>query len=198
MAICPAPVKPDERLKDWWVDNPWKIAAAGKSLSGYERNRLFLNGGHGGFYEISGLSGGADSDGDGRGVVPCDVTGDGMEDLIIRQSGGGPLLVFENRFPPSGWLQVSLRGVKNNRQGIGARIIAETGGRRLTRELFPHNTYASQAPAHVHFGLGAATQVDRLTVRWPDGTLQEFTDVAANRRLVIEEGKNELAAGQHR
>ena len=47
MAICPAPVKPDERLKDWWVDNPWKIAAAGKSLSGYERNRIFLNGGTG-------------------------------------------------------------------------------------------------------------------------------------------------------
>ena len=188
MAICPAPVKPDERLKDWWVDNPWKIAAAGKSLSGYERNRVYLNSGRGEFYEISSLTGGADSDGDGRAVVPCDVTGDGMEDLIIRQVGGGPLLVFENRFPKTHWLQVSLRGVKNNRQGIGARVIAEVAGKKITRELFPHNTYVSQAPAHVHFGLGAAAKVDKLTVRWPNGEVQEFKDVAADRRLVISEG----------
>jgi len=193
MAICPAPVKPDARLKDWWVDNPWKIAAAGRSLSGYERNRIFLNGGGGSFFEISGLTGGADSDGDGRAVVPCDVTGDGLEDLIIRQAGGGPLLVFENRFPPAHWLQVSLRGVKSNRQGIGARLIAEAGGKKLTRELYPHNTFYCQAPANVHFGLGDAAKVDRLTVLWPSGLKQEFDNVAPDRRIVIQEGVGELA-----
>ena len=192
MAICPAPVKPDERLKDWWVDNPWKIAAAGKSLSGYERNRIFLNSGDGGFYEISGLTGGADSDGDGRAVVPCDVTGDGMEDLIVRQAGGGPLLVFENRFPKAHWLQISLRGEKSNRHGIGARITAETADKKLTRELFPHNTFVSQAPAHVHFGLGDADKVNKLTVRWPSGLVQEFSNVTADRRLIIHEGRQEI------
>jgi len=196
MAICPAPVKPDERLKDWWVDNPWKIAAAGKSLSGYERNRVYLNGGHGAFFEISGLTGGADSDGDGRAVVPCDVTGDGLEDLIIRQAGGGVLLVFENRFPAAHWLQVSLRGEKSNRQGIGARLIAETGGHKLTRELFPHNTFYSQAPAHVHFGLGTAATVDKLTIRWPSGTVQELRNVPANRRITIHEGQPAVANNQ--
>lgn len=194
MAICPAPVKPDERLKDWWVDNPWKIAAAGKSLSGYERNRIFLNDGNGAFFEISGLTGGADSDGDGRAVVPCDVTGDGLEDLIIRQAGGGPLLVFENRFPVAHWLQLSLRGEKSNRQGIGARITAEAGGQTLTRELFPHNTYFSQAPAHVHFGLGTAQKVDKLTIRWPSGLVQEFHDLAPDRRLTIREGDPQTAS----
>ena len=193
MAICPAPVEPDKRMKDWWVDNPWKIAAAGKSLSGYERNRIFLNSGRGDFYEISGLTGGADSDGDGRAVVPCDVTGDGLEDLIIRQAGGGPLYVFENRFPKMHWLQVSLAGVKSNRQGIGARLTADVAGRKLTRELFPHNTYYSQAPAHIHFGLGAAAKVDKLTVRWPSGEIQEFQNVAPDRRIVIREGSAEIA-----
>ena len=42
-AIVPAPIDPDKRLKNWWVENPWLIAANGKSLSGYERNRIFLN-----------------------------------------------------------------------------------------------------------------------------------------------------------
>lgn len=193
MAMCPAPVKPDERLKDWWVENPWKIAAVGKSLSGYERNRVYLNAGGHGFLEISGLTGGADSDGDGRAVVPCDVTGDGLEDLIIRQAGGGPLLVFENRFPKTHWLQVSLRGEKSNCQGIGARVTAEAGGLTITRELFPHNTYSSQAPAHVHFGLAAAEKIDKLTVRWPSGLVQEFHGMAPDRRIVIREGVDEIA-----
>ena len=192
--MCPAPVKPDERLKDWWVENPWKIAAVGKSLSGYERNRIYLNSGGREFFEISGLTGGADSDGDGRAVVPCDVTGDGLEDLIIRQSGGGPLLVFENRFPKTHWLQVSLRGEQSNRQGIGARVTAEVQGRKLVRELFPHNTYDSQAPAHVHFGLGAAEKIDKLTVRWPTGRIQEFLDVVPDRRIIIRENSAEIAA----
>lgn len=192
--MCPAPVTPDARLKDWWVENPWKIAAVGKSLSGYERNRIFLNSGGREFFEISGLTGGADSDGDGRAVVPCDVTGDGLEDLIIRQSGGGPLLVFENRFPKAHWLQVSLRGAKNNSHGIGARVTAEVQGRKLVRELFPHNTFASQAPAHVHFGLGAAEKIDKLTVRWPSGLIQEFLHVVPDRRIVIRENSAEIAA----
>ena len=126
-------------------------------------------------------------------MVPCDVTGDGMEDLIIRQAGGGPLLVFENRFPKTHWLQVSLRGDKSNRQGIGARVTAEVAGTKLTRELFPHNTYTSQAPAHVHFGLGAAERIEKLTVRWPSGTVQEFLEVAPDRRIVIREGSAEIA-----
>ena len=193
MAICPAPVVPDARLNDWWVDNPWKIAAVGKSLSGYERNRIYLNSGCREFFEISGLTGGADSDGDGRAVVPCDVTGDGLEDLIIRQSGGGPLLVFENRFPKTHWLQVSLRGTMSNRHGIGARVTAEVQGRKLVRELFPHNTFSSQAPAHVHFGLAEATRIEKLTVRWPSGTVQEFKDVVPDRRIVIRENSAEIA-----
>src|SRR6266481_6134939 len=128
MAICPAPIKPDARLKDWWVENPWLIAARGKSLSGYERNRVFLNSRGTEFFEISGLMG-ADSDGDGR------------QDLLVRQAGGGSFLMFENRFPKAHWLQVSLRGVKSNRLGLGARLVAQAGSQKLVRELYPHNTF---------------------------------------------------------
>ena len=187
MAICPAPIKPDARLKDWWVENPWHIAAKGKSLSGYERNRLYLNSRAEEFFEVSGLTGGADSDGDGRAVVPLDFTGDGMQDLIVRQTGGGPFLMFENRLPKANWLEVSLSGKKSNRLGIGARLTAEFSGQKIVRELYPHNTFKSQAPARVHFGLGKAARIDRLTVRWPSGLVQELREVAANRHLRIEE-----------
>jgi enediyne biosynthesis protein E4 len=193
MAICPAPIKPDERLKDWWVENPWQIAAKGKSLSGYERNRIYLNARAKEFYEISGLTSGADSDGDGRAVVPCDVTGDGMQDFFVRQAGGGTLLLFENQFPKAHWLEVSLRGKTSNSLGIGARVIAEIGSQRLIREVYPANTFKSQAPAHVHFGLGKSAKIDRLTIAWPSGMKQEFKDVAPNRHLRITEGDSALA-----
>ncbi len=187
MAICPAPKKPDARLKDWWVENPWFIAAQGKSLSGYERNRVFLNSRGQEFFEISGLTG-ADSDGDGRAVVACDLNGDGMEDLLVRQSGGGSFLMFENRFPKAHWLEVSLRGEKSNTLGIGARIVAQVGDQKITRELYPANNFRSQGPAHVHFGLAMATKVDRLTITWPSGLIQEFTDLESDRHIRVKEG----------
>ncbi len=193
MAICPAPIKPDERLKDWWVENPWQIAAKGKSLSGYERNRIFLNARGKEFFEISGLTSGADSDGDGRAVVACDVTGDGMQDLFVRQSGGGTLLLFENGFPKTHWLEVSLRGKQSNSLGIGARVVAEAGSQKFVRELYPANSFKSQAPAHVHFGLGKNPKIDRLTITWPSGLKQEFKDVAVDRHLRITEGDSEFA-----
>jgi hypothetical protein len=193
MAICPAPLKPDERLNDWWVENPWLIAAKGKSLSGYERNRVFLNAGGREFFEISGVTP-ADSDGDGRCVIPIDFNHDGRQDFVVRQAGGGAFLLFENKFPKANWLAISLRGTKSNRQGIGARIVAEVGSLKLTRELFPQNTFTSQAPANVHFGLGKAIQIDRLTISWPSGSVQEFKNVAANQRLRIREGTTQLPA----
>ena len=193
MAICPAPIKPDARLKDWWVENPWQIAAKGKSLSGYERNRIYLNARAKEFYEISGLTSGADSDGDGRAVVACDVTGDGMQDFFVRQAGGGTLLLFENQFPKAHWLEVSLRGKTSNSLGIGARVIAEIGSQKLVREVYPANTFKSQAPAHVHFGLGKAAKIDHLTIIWPSGLKQEFKDVAPDRHFRITEGDSALA-----
>ena len=193
MAICPAPKKPDERIKDWWVENPWLIASKGKSLSGYERNRIFLNDHGREFFEISGLSNGADSEGDGRAIVPLDFNGDGREDFIVRQAGGGSFLLFENRFPQAHWLEVRLRGAKGNLLGLGARLVAEVGGQKIVRELYPHNTFKSQAPARVHFGLGTAAKVDKLTVTWPSGLVQEFKDFAADRKVRISEGDQQVA-----
>ena len=193
MAMCPAPKQPDDRLKDWWVENPWLIVARGRSLSGYERNRAYLNVRGTEFFEISALTG-ADSEGDGRAAVAVDVDGDGMEDLIVRQSGGGSFLLFENRFPKAHWLEVSLEGEKSNRLGIGARLVAEVGSQKIVRELYPANSFKSQGPARVHFGLGNVSRVDRLTVTWPSGLRQEFSDVPGDRRIRIHEGNAQVAA----
>ncbi len=190
-AIVPAPIEPDKRLKNWWVENPWLIAANGKSLSGYERNRIFLNVGGKEYFEISGLTL-ADSDADGRGTVAADFTNDGMEDVMVRHVGGLPIALYENRFPKTSWLRVTLRGVKSNREGIGARLVAESNGQKLVRELFPNNGFMGQNAAHVHFGLGAATKLDKLSIRWPNGATQEFKDLDLNRHVRFTEESSDI------
>lgn len=181
----PAPAKLDDELGEFWSGNPFDIAKD-HNLSGYERNRTYLNAGGTNFVDISHLTG-ADSDGDGRCVVATDVDNDGRQDLIVRQAGGGALKVFHNRFPKKNWLRVTLRGTKSNRQGIGARLIAQIDGRQIVRELYPVNSYRSQSPAEVHFGLGDGQEVDSLSILWPSGSRQKLTKVAVNQRLMVEE-----------
>jgi enediyne biosynthesis protein E4 len=187
-ALVPAPGTPDKSLGEFWVDDSWNIVREGHNLSAYERKRVFLNVLGKEFLDISYLTS-ADSDGDGRAVVAGDFRNDGRLDLVVRQVGGGPVRMFENQFEQAHYLTVSLRGTASNRLGIGARLTATVAGRDLTRELYPHNSFRSQMPSRVHFGLGDATRIDRLTVRWPSGAVQALRDLAADRHVVITEGK---------
>ena len=189
--LVSAPGKLSEELHEFWVPNPWLFPKYRKNLSSFERNRVFLNRGSLHFVDISHLSG-ADSDGDGRSAVAADLNGDGMLDLIVRQVGGGSLLVFENRFPRKHYLDVSLRGTRSNRHGIGARLVVETQGRRQTRELYPADTFMCQGPCRVHFGLDEAAAVDRLTIYWPSGAVQEFRDLPGDRHVLLTEAEESV------
>ena len=188
-----APGQLDKDLGEFWVANPFEIIKQAHNLSAYERNRAFLNLGGKDFLDISYLTA-ADSDGDGRSVVAGDFRNTGQMDLVVRQAGGGALLLFENCFPRRHYLKVTLRGTKSNRQGIGARLIATVAGQPLVRELYPINSFSSQMPNLVHFGLGEATRVDRLVIRWPSGTVQELTDLPADRHILVDEDKIGAAA----
>jgi hypothetical protein len=196
-ARVPAPGKLDPTLGEFWVDNPWDIVQNSHNLSAYERKRAFLNvaGPDGGrdFLDISRLTG-ADGDGDGRSVIAADFRNNGQLDLVVRQVGGGALLLYENQFPRRHYLEISLRGTRSNRLGLGARLVATVGGRQLVREQYPLNSYHSQMPSVVHFGLGDAIKVDRLAIRWPSGREQVLTDLVADRHLVVDEGKVGTAA----
>ena len=185
-AVCPAPAELDENLDEFWSGSAWRISSS-HNLSGYERNRTYLNTGTGDFVDISHVTG-ADSDGDARSSVAVDLNHDGRLELVVRQVGGGPLKVFRNNFPQKHWIQVSLRGVESNRQGIGARLVAKVDDRQIVRELFPANSYLSQAPATAHFGLGNYDKIDTLTIRWPNGKEQILKNILADQHLLIREG----------
>ena len=192
-ASIQAPGQIDSSLGEFWVNNPWDIVNEGHNLSAYERKRAFLNVRGRDFVDISFVTG-ADSDGDGRSVVAGDFRNDGRMDLLVRQAGGGPVLLFENQFPAAHYLSISLRGSKSNHLGIGARVTVSAGGLDQVRELYPHNSFRSQIASRLHFGLGDAAKVDRLTIQWPSGKVQQLTDVAADRHVIVDEEKSGSAA----
>jgi hypothetical protein len=187
-----APGEVDPTLGEFWVTNPWDIATE-HNLSAFERTRTWLNQRGQDFLDVSFLSG-ADNDGDGRCVVAGDFSNNGRLDVVVRKTSGGPFQLYENQFPQRHYLEVTLRGRRSNRQGVGARLVAVAGGQQLVREMFPQNSRRSQMPNIAHFGLGDHDRVERLTIRWPSGEVQVLTDVAGDRHIVVEEGKEGPAA----
>jgi hypothetical protein len=183
----PAPGEVDETLHEFWSGNPWSIFQK-HNLSSFERNRAYLNVRGESFIEISALTA-ADLDSDSRGAMGLDLRNNGRLDLVVRQVSGGPLKIFENRISAGRYLKVSLRGARSNRLGVGARLVARFKGRQVARELFPANSFKSQTPALVHFGLDDAEVVDDLTVRWPSGLEQVIRNVPADQHVVIDEGQ---------
>ncbi len=172
----------DHDAGEFWMENPWK--EDGNNLSAYERNRVLLNLGESRFIDASHIIG-ADLDSDSRGVVCADFTGDGMPDVLIRSSGGGPLRLFENRFPKQNWLRLSLDGTKSNRLGVGALIRLKSGENEFVRRVFPHNGFCAQAHTSVEFGLSKLDKLDELTITWPSGAKSRLTDITSNQHLVV-------------
>lgn len=184
----------DASLGEFWEGNPWKIFME-HNLSSFEKNRVFLNAGDRSFIDVSYVSG-ADSDSDSRASIPLDFNSDGRQDLLVRNVGGGALKLYRNEFAGDGWLRVRLRGVKSNSLGVGARLTLKHGDSVLVRDCFPANSFLSQRPSSIHFGLGGdneARTTDDIEVRveWPSGTVQTVSQLPANSYVVITEGERE-------
>ena len=123
----------------------------------------------------------------GRGSAVADYDNDGDPDLAVSNSAG-PLQLLRNDGEHGHWLGVELVGRKSNRQGIGARLVAETpGGKKITRFVQAGSSYLSSSDPRVLFGLGAETSVRKLTIYWPSGKVQVAENLAAGKYVKIEE-----------
>jgi hypothetical protein len=86
------------------------------------------------------------------------------------------------------FLKVKLRGTTSNRDGLGATVKVQAGGNTYTKYHDGKSGYLSQSLIPLYFGLGEATNVDRVEVRWPSGIKQALTnDIAMNSLLKITE-----------
>lgn len=122
-----------------------------------------------------------------RGASYADIDSDGDLDIIITQVGGKPVLLRNDQQLGHHWLRVRLIGDTVNRDGIGAWVEAVAGARSQRRQVMPTRSYLSQVEMPVTFGLRERATVDRLRVQWPDGSVQDLPNVAADRLLVVEQ-----------
>jgi len=167
------------------------------SWHGWERNRYMRNRGDGSFEEI-GRAAGNDLILNSRGVAVADFWNRGVMDIAISASTDKHALLKNDIQNPRHWLQVELVGVKSNRDAVGARISIKVNGKNQMREIVLGDGYGSQNSLRQHFGLGDATSVDEIVVKWPrSGIVQKFTNVAGNRIIEITEGVDSIKDKQY-
>ncbi|HEY2930858.1 MAG TPA: FG-GAP-like repeat-containing protein [Acidobacteriota bacterium] len=160
-----------------------------QSRSYKQRNTLYLNNGNGKFTDVS-LRAGPDFQRAAahRGAAVADFNNDGKMDLVVTALGDRVEL-FENTTPSAGhWLIVRLVGRRSNRLGLGAALeIVTQSGSRLWNHATTSVGYASSSDPRVHFGLGSATLLREVMIRWPAGRVQIIENVNADQILTVQE-----------
>ncbi len=124
-----------------------------------------------------------------RGATWADFDDDGNVDLLVLDTSGPPHLLRNSGGTGNHWLKVDVRTKGGKRTAIGARVTVVAGERKQFQDVIGVNGYLSQGDTRAHFGLGKAGKADLVRVRWPDGTTDEWKDVAADQILRLEPGK---------
>jgi hypothetical protein len=123
----------------------------------------------------------------GRGAAYADIDGDGDLDVLLTAVGQAPRLLRNDQKLDHHWLRVKLTGKKSNRDAIGAIVEADVAGRKLWQQVMPTRSYLSQVELPVTLGLGTDKQIDKLTIRWPDGETQEIAKPEIDKTLAVEQ-----------
>ncbi len=168
--------------------------ARNQSVTYRQRAHLYANRGGARFLE-EGLSHGDffRTEGVARGSATFDMEGDGDLDILVAYCNGTAKLLRNEGGNRRHWLRVRAVGRASNRDGVGARLDVRSGGHRQVREIRAGSSYLSQSSLIAHVGLGEATRVDSLEVRWPSGRRQTFRDLPADRLLIVDEETGILA-----
>lgn len=169
---------------------------------GQQPNLLLLNDGTGHFQIVKDAGGAPGSlAGVGDSVTTVDFDGNGFLDLLLTNgesmgrslglpSDRGGYQLFRNVGNGNHWIMIDLEGSRSNRDGIGAIVRVTAGGVTQMRLQDGGIHHRSQNHARLHFGLAKNTQIDKISVQWPSGLVQELQGIKADQVLKIrEEGR---------
>jgi hypothetical protein len=143
----------------------------GRSLSGYQQKRVWLNDGAGRFIEVAQLVGATDTY-DGRSVALADFGNRGVLDVVVANQKG-PLLLYRNTVAPGHqWIGFELEGTRSNRSAIGAEVRLFWNGQQQVQEVSGGSGFCAQNQRRLHFGLGKNPTIEKAIIHWPSGTVQ--------------------------
>jgi hypothetical protein len=156
----------------------------------YKQSPLLMRNTGKGFVNVSATAGAAlNSPIAGRGAAFGDLNNDGQIDVAIGVLDGPPL-ILRNMGTRNHWLGITLSGAKSNRNGIGARLtVTDTGGKKQVFDVTNAGSYLSSNDPRVLVGLGVATAVRSVEVRWPSGRVQPVANPEIDRYIVVNEAQ---------
>ena len=163
--------------------------------SDYQEPRiLYRNTGKGTFEDVSAIAGPAITHkASGRGLAVGDLWNNGKLSAVITNMGEAPSLLLNEMSYPNHWIAMRTIGTKSNRDGVGARVTVRANGRVHVNEVRSGSSYSSSNDMRVHFGLGLATKIDSLEVRWPSGLVENF-DAKVDAINIVKEGTGRAVA----
>ncbi|MGI9036019.1 MAG: CRTAC1 family protein [Pyrinomonadaceae bacterium] len=181
---------------DGWLDlfavNGHVYPQVGEFLSGakyHQPKLIYINNGDGTFCDASSQTGTALTEfRTARGAAFGDLDNDGQIDVVVGDLDGSPMILHNEGDKSNHWITLELAATKGSPLAIGARVKVTAGEMTQTEEIRSGGSYLSQNDLRVHFGLGKATKVDAIEIRWTDGKTETIKDVAADKFYSILEG----------
>lgn len=167
-----------------------QIAAKNLHLTYTQPRTLYRNLRNGRFQDVSATSGsGISARAAGRGCAFGDLDNDGDVDIVVNDLDAAPSLLRNDGGNQRNWVKVKCVGTRSNRSAIGARVSIRAGGRTQIDEVMSGSGYYSHNDFRLHFGLGDASAVEQIEIRWPAGEKELIENLPVNHLIVIEEGK---------
>jgi enediyne biosynthesis protein E4 len=161
-------------------------AMSGRSLSGYQSKRVWINDGAGKFVDVAQAVGATDTY-DGRAVALADLWNRGVLDVIVANQRG-PLLIYKNTVGPDNqWIEFELQGTKSNRSGIGASVTMFWNGEQQVQGVSGGCGFSAQNQRRIHFGLGKSPKIEKVVIRWPSGQVQTLDKPAPGQLYQVKE-----------
>ncbi len=164
-----------------------------------QRMLLYRNNRNGTFSEVSAAAGlSALPLKSRRGAAFGDIANNGTVDIVVLNVGEPPSLLLNTASNSNHRVAFKLIGTKSNRAAIGARVIVRAAGMTQFNEVRGGGSYLSQNDLRLHFGLGPATRMDSVQIRWPSGKVEEIKDLEADKFYTLVEGegvKNSVTLG---
>ena len=158
----------------------------GKSQSGYEQNKIWLNDGDRKFEDVS-------NDVcpyvtyDSRAVALADLSNNGALDVIVANQNNIPQIYKNDQQNSNHWIEIDLQGTTSNADAIGARVMLEWNGKKQVQVVTAGLGFASQNEHRLHFGLGKSSSVDRIAIHWPSGKDTVINNPGIDKLLVVKE-----------